>query len=89
MKEQPSSITPYLLLIALGLHGVNIKITYNLVKKNIKIKKKKFFEGMTIGLQKKISPLFNLVLAISLHKWAEALTIVYRFFIINLLYMMN
>lgn len=35
-----------------------------------------FFEGIALGLQTKMSDLIYMVLAIALHKWVEALSIV-------------
>jgi zinc transporter 1/2/3 len=35
-----------------------------------------FFEGIALGLQKKMSELLYLIIAVVLHKWVEALSIV-------------
>ena len=65
---------PYLFLIALSFHGVNIINLTNYLNKKI-------FEGIAIGLMKELGPLINLALAISLHKWAESLTLVFNLII--------
>jgi len=55
-----SSLTPFLLLIALSLHG--------------------FFEGIALGIQVELEGVFFLAIAIISHKWAEAFTLVKKFY---------
>ena len=40
------------------------------------IKLLQVFEGIAVGLQTQLSQCINLVVAVALHKWAEALTLV-------------
>ena len=66
--ESSSLVTPFLLLLALSLHGVFLIIYSSLIFKA--------FEGMAIGLSSSLMKTWDIVIAVVLHKWAEALTLV-------------
>ena len=50
-----------------------------------KVNPNKVFEGVAVGIQDTVGSSLNLVIAVLLHKWAEALTLVSEFFY-NLIY---